>query len=58
MWALRGVEKVCTRAEAAVMYDIACSSMCRLNRNGATLMRKYAPPQSAQCIAVAFNYGL
>ena len=43
MWALRGVEKVCTRAEAAVMYDIACSSMCRLNRNGATLMRKYEP---------------
>jgi hypothetical protein len=23
------------------MYDIACSSMCRINRNGATLMRKY-----------------
>ena len=52
-WALLGVEKVCTRAEAAIMYDIACSSMCRLNRNGATLMRKYAAPRP-RCLAARF----
>lgn len=40
-WSKFGVEKCCTRSEAAVMYDIACSSMCRINRNGATLMRKH-----------------